>query len=191
VVDGAIQCPYHGWRYNGAGECTAMPSTAHCGGVRVDALPAAEADGLVWVWPGGGPAPAAPPPVTRPPPGFQARRAPGCRRPPGAGGALLPLARRQPAGLVTCHHARAHRLCSLRLKVSVKRKLGCVSFQVARAQKMARSAQSQCGPEAGARAARSVCSGCATPRTTSHSAPRRADRRAARRHAGRSVRRAD
>lgn len=73
MVDGRIQCPYHGWQYDGRGECTRMPSTAHCADVGVRALAVAEADGLIWVWPGGPAAPAAPPPVTRPPPGFQAR----------------------------------------------------------------------------------------------------------------------
>jgi nitrite reductase/ring-hydroxylating ferredoxin subunit len=33
VVDGCLQCPYHGWRYNGKGECTKMPSTTLCRGV--------------------------------------------------------------------------------------------------------------------------------------------------------------
>lgn len=26
VVDGAVECPYHGWRYNGAGDCVEIPS---------------------------------------------------------------------------------------------------------------------------------------------------------------------
>lgn len=45
VVDGQVQCPYHGWEYNKEGECTKMPSTAFCGGVRVSALPCLEKDG--------------------------------------------------------------------------------------------------------------------------------------------------
>lgn len=67
-TDGELQCAYHGWRFNGDGECTAMPSTKFCRGIRVAALPVEEADGLVWVWPGWretGPLPrgaAAPPP---------------------------------------------------------------------------------------------------------------------------------
>ncbi|KAK9821473.1 hypothetical protein WJX81_008409 [Elliptochloris bilobata] len=71
IVDGHIQCPYHGWQYDARGECTAMPSTAFCAGVGVQSLAVVEADGLVWVWPGGAAAPTMPPPVTRPPPGFQ------------------------------------------------------------------------------------------------------------------------
>ncbi|KAI3425305.1 hypothetical protein D9Q98_009070 [Chlorella vulgaris] len=72
VVDGRIQCPYHGWEYNQAGACTKMPSTAFCKGIKVDSLPVVEADGLIWIWPG---RPAAisggPPEVARPPAGFQ------------------------------------------------------------------------------------------------------------------------
>lgn len=40
-----MQCPYHGWEYNRGGECTKMPSTAFCSGVRVSALPCHEKDG--------------------------------------------------------------------------------------------------------------------------------------------------
>lgn len=45
VVDGQVQCPYHGWEYNKGGECTKMPSTAFCAGVTVTALPCSEKDG--------------------------------------------------------------------------------------------------------------------------------------------------
>jgi phenylpropionate dioxygenase-like ring-hydroxylating dioxygenase large terminal subunit len=64
VVDGCVECPYHGWRYDAAGRCTAIP--ARCAGspaIRVPgprAYPAVEQDGYVWVCPGGG-APATPP----------------------------------------------------------------------------------------------------------------------------------
>jgi phenylpropionate dioxygenase-like ring-hydroxylating dioxygenase large terminal subunit len=56
VVDGQLQCRYHGWRFDGAGTCTAIPSAppgsnvpprAHLGdvpGVR-------EGDGQVWLQP--------------------------------------------------------------------------------------------------------------------------------------------
>lgn len=50
-------------------------------GITVEALPVSEADGLVWVWPGrpevhaeAGP----PPPLARPPPGFEVRLGGGC-----------------------------------------------------------------------------------------------------------------
>lgn len=47
-----LECPYHGWRFNGSGDCTTMPSTVHCRGVHVAALPCVEKDGFLWVWPG-------------------------------------------------------------------------------------------------------------------------------------------
>lgn len=47
-----VECAYHGWRFNGSGDCTVMPSTVHCRGVAVSALPCVEKDGFVWVWPG-------------------------------------------------------------------------------------------------------------------------------------------
>ena len=68
--NGELECAYHGWRFNGAGECTAMPSTNFCKGIRVSALPVQEVDGLIWVWPGWretGPVPVG---TTTPPPGY-------------------------------------------------------------------------------------------------------------------------
>ena len=54
VVAGTIQCPYHGWRYNGDGECVAIPSLAAGaripGRARVDSYPVAEHWGLVWAF---------------------------------------------------------------------------------------------------------------------------------------------
>ncbi|PSC70793.1 chlorophyllide a oxygenase [Micractinium conductrix] len=71
VVDGQVECLYHGWRFNSAGECTKMPSTMLCRGVAVSALPCGEHDGFVWVWPGWE-EPALPlPTFTRPPPGYR------------------------------------------------------------------------------------------------------------------------
>lgn len=52
VVDGEVQCPYHGWQYNRRGECTRQPSTLGCKNVAISSLPVAERDGLIWVWPG-------------------------------------------------------------------------------------------------------------------------------------------
>lgn len=54
VVDGQVSCAYHGWEFDGSGNCTKMPSTVQCRGVRVAALPCVEKDGFVWVWPGYG-----------------------------------------------------------------------------------------------------------------------------------------
>lgn len=53
--DGAIECPYHGWRFAGDGRCLAIPGLAadaeRGGGRRVASFPVREEDGLVWVWP--------------------------------------------------------------------------------------------------------------------------------------------
>lgn len=54
MVGGCVQCPYHGWRYDGTGRCTEIPSL----GVRAPSLeplrayPATESDGYVWVYMG-------------------------------------------------------------------------------------------------------------------------------------------
>mmetsp|Transcript_6452 Transcript_6452/g.9911 ORF Transcript_6452/g.9911 Transcript_6452/m.9911 type:complete len:238 (-) Transcript_6452:126-839(-) len=50
MVDGLIECPYHGWKFNSNGNCEIMPSTRMCKGIGVLSLPVIEADGLVWVW---------------------------------------------------------------------------------------------------------------------------------------------
>lgn len=68
--NGQLECPYHGWTFNGAGECTKMPSTKFCKGIRVSALAVEEADGLIWVWPGWREAGPVPVGTTTPPPGY-------------------------------------------------------------------------------------------------------------------------
>lgn len=54
VVRGAVECPYHGWRFNGDGECVEIPSLGDTqripGRARVDAYPVVEKWGLVWVF---------------------------------------------------------------------------------------------------------------------------------------------
>jgi phenylpropionate dioxygenase-like ring-hydroxylating dioxygenase large terminal subunit len=65
VCAGAIQCPYHGWRFDAAGRCIEVPGLPEQRpGERalVPARPAQEAHGLVWVC-GGEPLPAWPPPA--------------------------------------------------------------------------------------------------------------------------------
>ena len=50
VIGGEIECPYHGWRYNGEGRCTAIPG--HVGDMphyRVRRYAAIERDGVVFV----------------------------------------------------------------------------------------------------------------------------------------------
>ncbi|GIL85233.1 hypothetical protein Vretimale_10723 [Volvox reticuliferus] len=70
VVEGQVVCPYHGWEFNGDGHCTKMPSTPHCRNVGVSALPCAEKDGFIWVWPGDGLPAQTLPDFARPPAGF-------------------------------------------------------------------------------------------------------------------------
>lgn len=48
VRDGAIACPYHGWRFDGGGRCIEVPGAASCPDVSAAALPARIAAGLVW-----------------------------------------------------------------------------------------------------------------------------------------------
>ncbi|GIL55475.1 hypothetical protein Vafri_11035 [Volvox africanus] len=70
VVEGQVVCAYHGWEFNGDGHCTKMPSTPHCRNVGVSALPCAEKDGFIWVWPGDGLPAQTLPDFARPPEGF-------------------------------------------------------------------------------------------------------------------------
>ena len=56
VVRGQLRCPYHGWRYDGAGRCQLIPSLAKDreipAGARIRAFPVTESGGLIWLWPG-------------------------------------------------------------------------------------------------------------------------------------------
>lgn len=56
VVGGQLQCPYHGWRYDGQGRCIHVPALAASRTIPTSActrsLPVTEQDGYVWVWPG-------------------------------------------------------------------------------------------------------------------------------------------
>jgi phenylpropionate dioxygenase-like ring-hydroxylating dioxygenase large terminal subunit len=64
VTDGCVECPYHGWRYDGAGACVAIPAHPEIAvpkRVRVDAYPVAERFGWVWVYMGDLPAAERPP----------------------------------------------------------------------------------------------------------------------------------
>ncbi|MBT9556736.1 MAG: aromatic ring-hydroxylating dioxygenase subunit alpha [Myxococcales bacterium] len=54
VNAGELECPYHGWRFDGSGTCTAVPGLlsglASAPSRCADAYPVVEQDGLVWVW---------------------------------------------------------------------------------------------------------------------------------------------
>ncbi|MEZ5565912.1 MAG: aromatic ring-hydroxylating dioxygenase subunit alpha [Gammaproteobacteria bacterium] len=51
--DGTLACPFHGWRFNADGACTAIPSNAVPTDIparaRVDSYPVIERHGLIWV----------------------------------------------------------------------------------------------------------------------------------------------
>ena len=63
VVGGRIVCPYHGWRFDGAGRCTHIPANREPdrvpAGYATDSFPVLEQQGLIWTCIG---KPVAPPP---------------------------------------------------------------------------------------------------------------------------------
>jgi len=63
VRGGALECAYHGWRFDLDGSCVAVPALGRAPGAaaaRATAFPCLEQDGWVWVAPSGAP-PASPP----------------------------------------------------------------------------------------------------------------------------------
>ena len=54
VKDGCIECPYHGWRYDGTGQCVRIPSIGKDGRIparaKVDSYPVQERYGLVFAF---------------------------------------------------------------------------------------------------------------------------------------------
>lgn len=56
IVDQCIVCPYHGWVYNGEGQCVQIPSEGpHVERIptkKVEGFPVKEMYGLVWIWMG-------------------------------------------------------------------------------------------------------------------------------------------
>ncbi|MEQ8509320.1 MAG: aromatic ring-hydroxylating dioxygenase subunit alpha [Rhodospirillaceae bacterium] len=65
VVNDAVECPYHGWRFNGAGDCVEIPSLGPDANIpkraRVDSYPVAEKYGWLWVFLGDAPEAERPP----------------------------------------------------------------------------------------------------------------------------------
>jgi phenylpropionate dioxygenase-like ring-hydroxylating dioxygenase large terminal subunit len=64
MAEGSIECPYHGWRFKGDGQCSKIPSltgeeTLDIEKIKVRSYPVREQDGLIWVYmaakPGGAP----------------------------------------------------------------------------------------------------------------------------------------
>lgn len=55
VVAGCLECPYHGWQFDGGGACTKVPGLQGELPPRgAQAFSCVESDGYVWVWPGEG-----------------------------------------------------------------------------------------------------------------------------------------
>lgn len=57
VCDGVLECPYHGWRFDGNGQCVAVPAQPGFAPPASHGLamrPLTEAMGLLWLHPGGG-----------------------------------------------------------------------------------------------------------------------------------------
>ena len=53
IVDGTLQCPYHGFRYDTAGRCVRVPSqSAIVPELAVRRYPVIEKGGFIWLWPG-------------------------------------------------------------------------------------------------------------------------------------------
>lgn len=48
VVDGAIACPYHGYRFDGVGRCVHVPVTGEAAPIRATPVTVREEEGLVW-----------------------------------------------------------------------------------------------------------------------------------------------
>ena len=69
-----VECCYHGWRFDMSGTCTTIPSnidqSQDTRKVRTGNFPCIEKDGLIWIYPGSGDAPAVPTMPVAMPQGF-------------------------------------------------------------------------------------------------------------------------
>jgi phenylpropionate dioxygenase-like ring-hydroxylating dioxygenase large terminal subunit len=50
VVDGTVQCRYHGLRFGGDGRCVLNPHGPVVSALRVDSFPVVERYGCIWIW---------------------------------------------------------------------------------------------------------------------------------------------
>ncbi|MFX0101534.1 MAG: Rieske 2Fe-2S domain-containing protein [Candidatus Hodarchaeota archaeon] len=54
IIDGEIQCPFHGLQYDGTGKCTVIPSRGRATEVpenfKVHQYPARDRHGMIWIW---------------------------------------------------------------------------------------------------------------------------------------------
>lgn len=67
VVEGQVECPYHGWKFNGDGVCTEIPSLCEgqdldCRKIKVKRYPLLERQGAIWIFMGDKPELAPAPP---------------------------------------------------------------------------------------------------------------------------------
>jgi phenylpropionate dioxygenase-like ring-hydroxylating dioxygenase large terminal subunit len=63
VIDGCVECPFHGFRFDGGGACTAIPAHPDRpipGAMSLTTIPARDEHGLIWAWVGSGPPPDGP-----------------------------------------------------------------------------------------------------------------------------------
>jgi phenylpropionate dioxygenase-like ring-hydroxylating dioxygenase large terminal subunit len=78
VVGGCVQCPFHGWRFDGNGQCVRVPSQPDgvkiSTAARVPSFPLRERDGTLWIWMGRGEPSTEPPRVPAESQGRSARR---------------------------------------------------------------------------------------------------------------------
>ncbi|KAI9345653.1 Rieske [2Fe-2S] iron-sulfur domain-containing protein [Obelidium mucronatum] len=53
IMDGKLECRYHGWQFDGTGVCSKVPSSNKIpGNAKLRKYPTAEVDGFIWVFPG-------------------------------------------------------------------------------------------------------------------------------------------
>lgn len=55
IIDNNIECAYHGWRFNGSGECAEVPYLAEnqkLPNCKIRRYPVQEKDGFIWLFPG-------------------------------------------------------------------------------------------------------------------------------------------
>jgi len=59
LVNGQIQCPFHGFEFDSSGKCTLIPANgrggAITGAMRLNSYPTHEAHGFIWIWWGANP----------------------------------------------------------------------------------------------------------------------------------------
>ncbi|KAI9345654.1 Rieske [2Fe-2S] iron-sulfur domain-containing protein, partial [Obelidium mucronatum] len=53
IMDGKLECRYHGWQFSTDGVCSKVPSSSKIPtNAKVRKYPAVESEGFIWIWPG-------------------------------------------------------------------------------------------------------------------------------------------